>query len=210
MLPPSLCLCTQYKTPLYVRSLGFFSTGRFIFCEMACRANSACRKEVLKAFQRKDFWCWRDFDMIRRSWVFWRSVLLPLKLLHLKKLLRHILGRSGQKKLNKLISRRIINSLTKSSRGLSNLLFEEIVSQVFLSHYKRLFTLLLVASSVFCDPWMGFGCAWVSEDVGCHLVQKTVCSGPGWPKIWPLPCFEVDSVGGDIWPDSGILCGQVV
>ena len=66
-----------------------------------------------------------------------------------KKLLRHILGRSGQKKLNKLISRRIINSLTKSSRGSSNLLFEEIVSQVFLSHYKRLFTLLLVASSVF-------------------------------------------------------------
>jgi len=55
-------------------------------------------------------------------------------------------------KLNKLISRRIINSLTKSSRGSSNLLFEEIVSQVFLSHYKRLFTLLLVASSVFCDP----------------------------------------------------------
>lgn len=75
-------------------------------------------------------------------------------------MLRHILGRSGQKKLNKLISRRIINSLTKSSRGSSNLLFEEIVSQVFLSHYKRLFTLLLVASSVSPE--------WGSDVPGCR------------------------------------------
>lgn len=79
-------------------------------------------------------------------------MLLPLKLLHLKKIVAAHPWAQRAEKLNKLISRRIINSLTKSSRGSSNLLFEEIVSQVFLSHYKRLFTLLLVASSVFCDP----------------------------------------------------------
>lgn len=120
-------------------------------------------------------------------------------------MLRHILGRSGQKKLNKLISRRIINSLTKSSRGSSNLLFEEIVSQVFLSHYKRLFTLLLVASSVSPE--------WVSDVPGCRKMLVVTWFKKQSVVVRGGPRFDLSRVskstqwGGDIWPDSGILCG---